>query len=81
MKVSFVVFLIFFSLDIVLTFYFLRTLESSPNAATGAIYALNVHGWVVYLDYARHRLLGALEVAQLVCAVLFGVARIVTLRR
>ena len=45
MKVSFVVFLILFSLDIVLTFYYLRTLESSPNAATGAIYALNIHGW------------------------------------
>jgi hypothetical protein len=81
MKVSFVVFLILFSLDIVLTFYYLRTLESSPNAATGAIYALNIHGWVVYLDEARHRLLGALEAAEVVCAVVFAVARVVTLPR
>jgi hypothetical protein len=81
MKVSFVVFLILFSLDIVLTFYYLRTLESAPNAATGAIYALNIHGWVVYLDEARHRLLGTLEAAEVVSAVVFAVARVVTLLR
>lgn len=81
MKASLVVFLILFLLYAALAFHYLRTLESFPDATTGAIYALNIHGWVVYLDEARHRLLETLEVAQLVSAVVFGVARIVTLRR
>jgi hypothetical protein len=78
MKASLVIFLIFFSLYAALAFHYLHTLESFPNSATGAVYPLNIHGWVVYLDQARYRLLGALEAAEVVCAVVFAVARVAT---
>lgn len=81
MKISLITFVTSFSLYAALAFYYFRTLESFPNAASGSIFPLNIHGWVVYLDQPKHSLLGVLEAIQIICAAIFAVTRIVTLRR
>jgi hypothetical protein len=80
MKVSLMVFAIFFFLYAGMASYYLRTLRSVPDVAGGAVYPLGIHGWVVYLDQPRHFLLRILEAVQVICAAIFAVARILTLR-
>jgi hypothetical protein len=61
MKCSAFIFLISSLLFFGLTFYYLSTLTSVPDVTTGAIYPLNSHGWVVYLNRPQNLLLKWLE--------------------
>ncbi len=81
MKVSLAIFGIFFVSYCGFASYYLHTSAAVPNARTGSVYPLNIHGWVVYLDHSQHFLLGVLEAIQIICAAACAIARIATLRR
>jgi hypothetical protein len=81
MKVSFLAFLFTFFAFLGLAFYYLETLKSVPDASTGAIHALNFHGWIVYLNGQQHALLMTLQGVGVACAGVAVIVKLLVLRR
>jgi hypothetical protein len=67
---SYIVFLISFSLCLGLEAHYLSTLKPVPDPANGAVYPLNWHGWIVYLNGEQRRLANGLFWVSLVSCVL-----------
>lgn len=59
---------IFFLLYMGLFHYYAWTLNTVPNAAMGAIYPLNMHGHVVYLNRFQNRCLTTIKSCGVTCA-------------
>lgn len=81
MKGSYFVFLIAFFIFLGLAFHYLSTLKAVPDVKTGAIYPLNIHGWIVYLNRQQHVLLNGLETISVACAVVAVAIKLLVLRR
>jgi hypothetical protein len=81
MKVSFFAFLLTFFGFLGLAFYYLKTLKSVPDASSGAIYPLDSHGWIVYLDGQQHALLMTLQGVAVACAAVAVIVKLSVLRR
>jgi len=69
MKVSFLIFVLSFFLQLSLMYYYLNKLYAQPTVTTN--YPLNIHGWVVYLN-PRQRVL--LTIVETVTATAAGIA-------
>jgi hypothetical protein len=60
-----------------LEFHFIRSRPSVPSVSEGRVYALSVHGWVVYLTLMEHALvIGLFVTFAVLAAVAFAIDRI-----
>ena len=67
-KALVVAFVISFLAFLGLTFHYVDTATHIQYPGKGKVYELNVHGWVVYLDYGQHVMLIACEAFSALCA-------------
>ena len=78
-KVSLVVYSIAFLSFVNLIWYYLHHSEFVVDTKTGAIYPLNYHGWIFYINQARHHLLEQLKIVQGISGGIFVAAGIVNI--
>lgn len=78
MRVSFLVFILSFSLQLALMVYYVDKLYSVRTVESN--YPLNVHGWIVYLNRQQHGLLSILETVTVIAAGIASIIKIFVLR-
>jgi hypothetical protein len=78
MKVSFLIFILSFFLQLSLMYYYVNKLYSVPAVETD--HPLNIHGWVVYLNPQQYVLLTILETVTMIAAGIASVIKVCLLR-
>jgi hypothetical protein len=74
-------YLVCFFVHMGLAFHYVRNSSPVPNVQTGAIYQLSMNGWFVYLNESQHQLLERFWSMGLIFALVFVLARLLTLHR